>query len=89
MKTLYQKCANNIEKDNLICQYDKENIASNQCSWFCYTILQKIKENNWIIPNDIKTYYNDALNLASEYRKKNGQVTWGESIFSKIILEIG
>lgn len=85
--SLYETTATEILFDNMKCQYDMEGIASSQCSWFCYAILNEIKKNKWTIPQGDKfcELYTNALVTASKYRKTHGQVPWGESIFSDVI----
>jgi hypothetical protein len=67
-------------------QYDLENIAFNQCSWFCVEILIALKKNGWTIDEkNLVTMYNEALYKASMKRKQYGTLSWGESLFSKNI----
>lgn len=85
--SFYENTSKKILFHDLKCQYDYEYIASSQCSWFCYSMLNKLRQNNWIIEYNIKSLYEDALEEASNKRKNFGTAPWGESIFSKIILD--
>ena len=85
--SLYENTSKKILFRNLKCQYDYENVASSQCSWFCYSMLNLLKKNKWVIDNNIDSLYEDALVEASNNRKNNGTAPWGESIFSRIILD--
>ena len=78
-----------LNSTNVNNQTNYEHISSNQCSWFVYCFLNKIKLNKWIIPdgNLLIEMYNNALLDASNFRKQYGKYSWGESIFSKIIYD--
>lgn len=92
--SFYSSVSNNIILNNIICQYEIENKipnSDNQCSWYVYTILNSLKNNNWVVPElpeDLKKMHENSLETASEYRSKYGKLTWGESIFSKTIQDM-
>lgn len=73
---------------NVPAQYGLEAEISNQCSWFAFCMCKRIQNNNWIVPpcvKELEVMYIGALEEATQLRKEKGQVTWGESIFSRVI----
>ncbi len=70
-------------------QYKLEHISYNQCSWFCIEVLLEIKKLGWNIDLSDKKSFSDWCNnilvKASEKRKNYGKLSWGESLFSKLI----
>jgi len=79
--------------NDIKCQYEIEKEiphSENQCSWYVYSVIKHLKDNNWIIPQskeDLMILHNNSLFLASTLRSKHKKVSWGESIFSKTIQE--
>lgn len=94
MASFYNLTSKQILLDNLICQYDMEEKipkSENQCSWYVYSVIKNLKNNNWNIPNnlnELKKLHEESLILASNLRNQNAKVSWGESIFSKTIQDI-
>lgn len=89
-QSMYEKLAANIVCKHVKCQYDMEAASFNQCSWFAFCMCNALKDNNWVVPsaNNLCTMYHNALNQATQLRTQYGQVSWGESIFSRVIHDI-
>lgn len=68
--SLYENTSKKILFHNLKSRYDFENVTSSQWSLFCYHVLNKLRHNNWIIDDNIKSMYEDAIiEVSSKFKE--------------------
>lgn len=89
--SFYSSLSSKIICDDLVSQYDFEKKypnCENQCSWYVYCVIDYLKNNGWVVPDDsekIRAVHDTCLDRASQMRSLYGKLSWGESIFSQII----